>query len=136
MLDGFQGLVDLSKLDTDLATREAEKSKLPARRESCAERKVAAEARLEGAYFVGGPDQVVEKILYQHELFGHDRFLIQLTVGPMPHERVIEAIRLLGEEVAPAVRRAVAPSPSDAAGTDPADRTDEAAPADGGGLTS
>jgi len=70
------------------------------------------ERKLEGALFVGSPQQVVEKILYQHELFGHDRFGIQLTVGPMPHREVLRAIELLGTEVAPAVRRAVAsPTP-------------------------
>jgi probable LLM family oxidoreductase len=66
-----------------------------------------AEATLRGPLFVGGPDQIVEKILYQHELFGHDRFLIQLTVGPLPHDRVLRAIELLGTEVAPAVRSQV-----------------------------
>jgi probable LLM family oxidoreductase len=65
-----------------------------------------AEAGLHGAHFVGSPEQVVEKVLYQHELFRHDRFLVQLTVGPMPHEDVLRAIELLGTEVAPAVRRA------------------------------
>jgi predicted nucleic acid-binding Zn-ribbon protein len=49
MLDGFQGLVDLSRLDGDLAVREGEKAKLPSRRESCAERRAAGEARLEAA---------------------------------------------------------------------------------------
>jgi probable LLM family oxidoreductase len=67
-----------------------------------------AERRLEGALFVGSPAQVVDKILYQHELFGHDRFGVQLTVGPMPHREVLRAIELLGTEVAPAVRKAVA----------------------------
>ena len=69
-----------------------------------------AERRLDGALFVGSPDQVVEKILHQHEIFGHDRFLIQLTVGPMPHARVMRAIELLGTEVAPVVRRETARS--------------------------
>jgi alkanesulfonate monooxygenase SsuD/methylene tetrahydromethanopterin reductase-like flavin-dependent oxidoreductase (luciferase family) len=68
------------------------------------------ERRLEGALFVGSPAQVVEKILYQHELFGHDRFLLQLTVGPMPHREVLRAIELLGTEVAPVVRRETAAS--------------------------
>jgi probable LLM family oxidoreductase len=63
-----------------------------------------AEAGLHGALFVGSPDQLVEKILYQHGLFGHQRFLIQLTVGPMPHDEVMRAIELMGTEVAPAVR--------------------------------
>lgn len=62
------------------------------------------ERGLAGALFVGDADQVVEKILYQHRLFGHQRFLLQLTVGPMPHEDVLRAIELLGTRVAPAVR--------------------------------
>jgi len=66
-----------------------------------------AESTLQGAIFVGEPNQIVEKILYQHELFGHQRFMVQLTLGPMPHERVLRAIELLGNEVAPAVRKAL-----------------------------
>ena len=41
---------------------------------------------LRGANFVGSPSEVVEKILFQHELFGHDRFLVQFSVGSIPHE--------------------------------------------------
>jgi probable LLM family oxidoreductase len=67
-----------------------------------------AEATLRGANFIGSPTEVVEKILFQHELFGHDRFLLQLTVGVLPHRDVLRAIELLGTEVAPAVRRALA----------------------------
>ena len=32
-------------------------------------------ATLRGANFVGSPQEVVEKILFQHEIFGHERFL-------------------------------------------------------------
>jgi alkanesulfonate monooxygenase SsuD/methylene tetrahydromethanopterin reductase-like flavin-dependent oxidoreductase (luciferase family) len=67
-----------------------------------------AEASLHGALVLGSPQQVIDKILYQHELFRHDRFLIQLTVGPMPHGKVLRAIELLGTEVAPVVRRETA----------------------------
>jgi probable LLM family oxidoreductase len=63
---------------------------------------------LRGALVVGSADQVVEKILFQHELFGHQRFLAQISVGDLPHERVLRAIELLGTEVAPAVREEVA----------------------------
>ncbi len=63
-----------------------------------------AAAGLHGANFVGTPQQVIEKILFQHEIFHHDRFLIQLSVGPMPHANLMRAIELLGTEVAPAVR--------------------------------
>ncbi len=67
-----------------------------------------AERTLRGAMFVGDAQQVIDKILYQHELFRHQRFLIQLTVGPMPHDRVLRAIELLGTEVAPVVRHETA----------------------------
>ena len=66
------------------------------------------EARLRGAMFLGTPEQIIEKILYQYDIFRHDRFLAQLTVGPMPHDKVLRAIELLGTEVAPVVRREVA----------------------------
>ena len=63
-----------------------------------------AAAALRGANFVGTPEQVVEKILFQHEIFGHDRFLLQFTIGGIPHEGILRSIELLGREVAPAVR--------------------------------
>ena len=43
-------------------------------------------ATLRGANFVGTPDDVVEKIVFQHEIFGHDRFMLQFTIGGIPHE--------------------------------------------------
>jgi probable LLM family oxidoreductase len=64
--------------------------------------------RLHGANFVGSPADIVEKILYQWEIFHHDRFLIQFTVGPLPHEVVMRSIELLGTQVAPQVRAEVA----------------------------
>ena len=53
---------------------------------------------------VGSPAQVAEKILLQHELFGHHRTMIQLAIGSVPHRDVLRAIELLGTEVAPLVR--------------------------------
>jgi probable LLM family oxidoreductase len=61
-----------------------------------------------GALVVGSPEEVVRKILFQHELFGHDRFLAQISVGNLPHDKVLRAIELLATEVAPAVREEVA----------------------------
>jgi probable LLM family oxidoreductase len=71
-----------------------------------------AAATLRGANFVGSPEQVVEKILYQHGLFGHDRFLVQFSVGTMPHAQIMRSIELFGGEVAPAVRRELAAVPA------------------------
>jgi probable LLM family oxidoreductase len=59
---------------------------------------------LRGALVVGSPQEVVEKIIYQHQLFGHQRFMAQMSVGTMPHAQVMRSIELLGTEVAPAVR--------------------------------
>ena len=61
-----------------------------------------------GALLVGDPQQVTEKILWEHELFGNDRFLLQVAIGPTDHRSVMRAIELYGAEVAPAVRKAVA----------------------------
>jgi probable LLM family oxidoreductase len=63
-----------------------------------------------GHLLVGSPQQVTEKILEQYEIFRNDRFLAQLSVGPMPHMELLRAIELLGTEVAPAVRKHVGAS--------------------------
>jgi probable LLM family oxidoreductase len=65
-----------------------------------------ASATLRGANFVGTPQQVIDKIIFQHEIFRHQRFLIQFSVGTLPHAAVMRSIELFGTEVAPAVRRA------------------------------
>ena len=60
-----------------------------------------------GHLVVGSPREVVDKILFQHAVFGHQRFLMQ-TVGTVPHADVLKGIELFGTEVAPAVRKALA----------------------------
>jgi probable LLM family oxidoreductase len=60
---------------------------------------------MRGALVVGSPEEVAEKILFGHELFGHQRFMAQISVGTMPHDKVMRAIELFGTEVAPAVRK-------------------------------
>lgn len=60
-----------------------------------------------GALLVGSPQQVIDKILYEYELFGHTRFLAQIGVGTIPHDKLLRAIELFGTVVAPAVRKAI-----------------------------
>jgi probable LLM family oxidoreductase len=67
-----------------------------------------AERSPRGALLVGDPQEVIDKILFEHELFQNQRFLLQLTIGTMPHRKVMHAIELLGTVVAPAVRKALA----------------------------
>ena len=61
-----------------------------------------------GALFVGSPAEVTDKILAAHEIFGFDRFLIQMAIGVIDHAELMRAIELFGTRVAPAVRKAVA----------------------------
>src|SRR5579862_6463271 len=60
-----------------------------------------------GALFVGDPETVAAKILRQHELFGHDRFLVSLGHGSMRRDKVLQSIELLGTRVAPLVHVAM-----------------------------
>jgi len=60
-----------------------------------------------GSLLVGSPRQVIDKILYEYELFGNARFLLHISVGTLPHARTMKAIELLGTKVAPEVRKAV-----------------------------
>ena len=57
-----------------------------------------------GHLLVGSPQEVADKILAQHELFGHDRFLAQMSLGTLPHAHAMRSTELLGTEVAPLVR--------------------------------
>lgn len=57
---------------------------------------------------VGSPQEVIDKLLTYHESYGLDRALIQIGFGGMPQGDVLDAIELLGTEVAPVVRREVA----------------------------
>jgi probable LLM family oxidoreductase len=66
-----------------------------------------ASRTLRGANFIGSPDEVVDKILHQHEIFRHQRFMLQFSVGSLPHEKMLRSIELFGTKVAPAVRAAV-----------------------------
>jgi probable LLM family oxidoreductase len=60
-----------------------------------------------GSLLVGSPQQVIDKILYEYELFGNTRFLLHISVGTLPHKKVMKAIELLGNIVAPAVKKAI-----------------------------
>lgn len=66
-----------------------------------------ASRTLRGANFVGSPQEVIEKILFQHEIFGHERFLLQMSVGSISHEKLLRSIELFAAEVAPKVKKEV-----------------------------
>jgi probable LLM family oxidoreductase len=68
----------------------------------------------DGALAVGSPEQVAEKILMEHGLFGNDRYIAQMSVGAVRHEDIMRSRELFGTKVAPLVRAGLpaAPSPS------------------------
>lgn len=60
-----------------------------------------------GCLFVGSPQEIIDKILYEHELFGHQRFLAQLDIGGLPYPQVAQSIELLATHVLPAVQKSL-----------------------------
>lgn len=54
---------------------------------------------------IGEINQVIEKILYQHELFNNQRYIAQLDFGGLPFSKIMENIDMLGNKVLPAIRK-------------------------------
>ncbi|HEU0257192.1 MAG TPA: LLM class flavin-dependent oxidoreductase [Microbacteriaceae bacterium] len=64
-----------------------------------------AQATPGGMPVVGSPQEVIDKIMTYHEVYGIDRILLQMGFGGVPQRDHLRAIELLGTEVAPVVRR-------------------------------
>lgn len=58
-----------------------------------------------GALLVGSPEEIVEKILFEHGLFNNSRFLLQISIASMEHKDIMKSIELFGTKVAPIVRK-------------------------------
>ncbi|SDK47392.1 LLM class flavin-dependent oxidoreductase [Sediminibacillus albus] len=54
---------------------------------------------------IGSPQEIIEKILYQHELFGHQRYIAQIDFGGMPFDKLQKNIELIGTEILPAIKK-------------------------------
>ncbi|WP_460801916.1 LLM class flavin-dependent oxidoreductase [Microbacterium sp. GXF6406] len=61
----------------------------------------------EGALFAGSPAEIVDKILWEHEMLGHTRFLAQVGLGGISQRDTLRSIELLAAEVLPQVRAAL-----------------------------
>ena len=75
------------------------------RRRSPARRLRESAPAATGPIFVGSPQQIIDKLMYERELFGHDRFLAQVDIGGLPYAKVANAIELLATQVLPAISR-------------------------------
>jgi alkanesulfonate monooxygenase SsuD/methylene tetrahydromethanopterin reductase-like flavin-dependent oxidoreductase (luciferase family) len=60
-----------------------------------------------GPIFVGSPQQIIDKIMYERELFGHQRFMGQIDMGGLPFAQVARVIEMFAIKVAPVVRSAI-----------------------------
>lgn len=58
-----------------------------------------------GSLLVGSVQEVIDKIMYQYELFHNTRFLAQMSVGSVPHQQMMRSIELFGTQVAPVIRK-------------------------------
>ncbi|GAA4282477.1 LLM class flavin-dependent oxidoreductase [Brevibacterium daeguense] len=67
-----------------------------------------AQAEAPGAYYVGDPDEVAERIVHLHGYMGHMRHFLQMDIGGLPHEHLLESLTLLATEVKPRVERLLA----------------------------
>jgi len=59
-----------------------------------------------GALVIGDPETVAKKIVYIDKVLGGiSRINIQMSPGTLPHEKALHAIDLLGQRIAPLVRK-------------------------------
>jgi probable LLM family oxidoreductase len=64
-----------------------------------------------GAWLLGEPEEVAEKILRHSEaLGGITRVTFQMNAASVPHEKLMHATELLGAKVAPILRKQLAPT--------------------------
>lgn len=57
------------------------------------------------ALMVGSPQQIIEKMLYQYELYGHQRFMAQIDFGGVPFDKIAKNIELIATEIMPAIKK-------------------------------
>jgi probable LLM family oxidoreductase len=66
-----------------------------------------------GALLIGDAETVAEKILYVNDVLGGiSRITFQMGVSTLPHQKMLQAIEILGTRVAPILRRELATSPA------------------------
>ncbi|MRG87141.1 LLM class flavin-dependent oxidoreductase [Salinibacillus xinjiangensis] len=54
---------------------------------------------------IGSPQQIIEKILYQHEQFGHQRYIGQMDFGGVSFDNLKKNIDIIGTEILPAIKK-------------------------------
>ena len=62
-----------------------------------------------GHLVLGSPQEAIDKILAENEVFHMDRFSVQFMVAGIDHAKMLKSIELFGTRVAPEVRKATSP---------------------------
>ncbi|MGO3731616.1 MAG: LLM class flavin-dependent oxidoreductase [Vagococcus sp.] len=57
------------------------------------------------ALMVGDTSQIIEKLLYQYELFGMQRFMAQIDFGGVPFIDVMRNIEIIGSDILPIIKK-------------------------------
>ncbi|MFD1212313.1 LLM class flavin-dependent oxidoreductase [Arthrobacter sp. GCM10027362] len=60
-----------------------------------------------GGLLAGSPQEVIEKIMLQYQVFGHDRYMAQVGLGGLPFAETAKSIELLATEIMPVVRKEI-----------------------------
>lgn len=57
------------------------------------------------ALMVGDKNQIIEKLLYQHELYDMQRFMAQIDFGGVPFDKIMKNIEIIGNDIIPAIKK-------------------------------
>ncbi|MFD3257946.1 LLM class flavin-dependent oxidoreductase [Paenibacillus lentus] len=57
------------------------------------------------ALMIGSPQQIIEKMLYQYELYGQQRFMAQIDFGGVPFDKIAKNIELIATKIMPAIKK-------------------------------
>ena len=57
------------------------------------------------ALMVGSTQQIIEKLHYQYELYGMQRFMAQIDFGGVPFHKIMRNIEIIGNDIIPAIKK-------------------------------
>lgn len=57
------------------------------------------------ALMVGSKEEIIEKLHYQYELYGMQRFMAQIDFGGVPFEKIMKNIEIIGNDIIPAIKK-------------------------------
>ncbi len=62
---------------------------------------------IRNAILVGSPETIINKIVYQYEVYRHERHLFQLDLGGMSYDMIEEQINIISKDIMPEVKKRI-----------------------------